>query len=178
MSKACKCDICGRLFNARMAVPDLTIERYRHPYGSERLDLCDECQTKLEQFVNGGNNLDSNDDKNIFNKPLVLTEEAINNAINANEVSISDLKNIDINKITNVNEIIKFFDTLKLEDIKCPKCHKQTLRNGEFTEMSLPKYQVICDNCDFVSPIKPMFDYGESIALFKDWLKTIYKQNI
>ena len=59
MSKACKCDICGKLFNDRMATPDLTIERYRHPYGSERLDLCDECQTKLEQFVNGVNNVDA-----------------------------------------------------------------------------------------------------------------------
>lgn len=52
MSKAYKCDICGKLFDARMSVPDITIVRYRHPNRSERLDLCDECQEKLEQFVN------------------------------------------------------------------------------------------------------------------------------
>lgn len=52
MSKACKCDVCGKLFEERRAVPELTIKKYRHPYGEERLDLCDECQKKLENFVN------------------------------------------------------------------------------------------------------------------------------
>ncbi len=52
MGKAYECDICGKLFSARMAVPDITIIKYVHPHGSERLDLCDECQKKLEQFVN------------------------------------------------------------------------------------------------------------------------------
>ena len=53
MSRAWQCDICGKLYDAPMSVPDLRIYRYRHPYSENRLDLCDECQKKLEQFVGG-----------------------------------------------------------------------------------------------------------------------------
>lgn len=51
MANAKKCDICGRLFEATF-VPDITIHKYRHCYGEERLDICPECQKKLEKFVN------------------------------------------------------------------------------------------------------------------------------
>lgn len=54
MALACKCDICGKLYEARMSAPDLKLTRYRHPYGESRLDLCDECQKKLEAFVEFG----------------------------------------------------------------------------------------------------------------------------
>ena len=47
---AYKCDVCGALFE-RDVVPDVCITVYRHPYGTERLDLCSACQAKLEKWV-------------------------------------------------------------------------------------------------------------------------------
>ncbi len=54
MAKACKCDICRKLFEERLAIPDLCITKYTHGYGDTRLDLCEGCQEKLENFVNNG----------------------------------------------------------------------------------------------------------------------------
>lgn len=45
-----KCDRCGVLFE-RPYVPDITIHSYRHPYGEDRLDLCDSCQHQLEEWL-------------------------------------------------------------------------------------------------------------------------------
>lgn len=52
MSRACKCDRCGNLYEARMYVPDVSITRYNHPYGEEKLELCDKCQNALELWLN------------------------------------------------------------------------------------------------------------------------------
>ena len=41
-------------FTIRLSGPDLKLYQYRHPYGEDRLDLCDECQKKLELFVESG----------------------------------------------------------------------------------------------------------------------------
>ena len=52
MGCACKCDACGTLYEPwQMAVPDVTIRIYRHPYGEDRVDLCRSCQKKLEDFI-------------------------------------------------------------------------------------------------------------------------------
>ena len=53
MSKACKCDICGKLYEDLPPYPDLRLYRYQDPHGEHRLDLCDECQKNLERFVGG-----------------------------------------------------------------------------------------------------------------------------
>ena len=50
--RACKCDICGKLYESKMYVSDIRINKYRHPYGDEWLDLCDDCQKKLEDWIN------------------------------------------------------------------------------------------------------------------------------
>lgn len=50
--RALKCDICGKLFEARMCLPVITIQIDEGYYGQRRLDLCDDCQQKLEAFVN------------------------------------------------------------------------------------------------------------------------------
>lgn len=56
MSVACKCDVCGQLYESKISVPDIQIRRYRHPYGEERIDLCDNCQEKLDRFIKGDKN--------------------------------------------------------------------------------------------------------------------------
>lgn len=53
MASAKKCDVCKTLFEKPICTPDVTINIYRHPYGDYRVDLCPECQKKLEQFVGG-----------------------------------------------------------------------------------------------------------------------------
>ena len=58
---------------------------------------------------------------------------------------------------------------LKLEEIACPNCGRLYLRLGEYG-YCVPKYNVICDACDWETPIKPMYDSGDAIAEFKDWL--------
>lgn len=54
---ACKCDICGKLYEGRKYTPDLTINKYRHPYGDTKLDLCNDCQKKLEDWVSTNKSL-------------------------------------------------------------------------------------------------------------------------
>lgn len=66
--RALKCDICGKLFEER-SFPNITTQRQLEErkylpvitiqidegyYGQRRLDLCDDCQRKLELWVNGG----------------------------------------------------------------------------------------------------------------------------
>lgn len=45
-----KCDRCGKLYE-RQYTPDVRINIYIHPYGDEWVDLCPECQKKLEDFI-------------------------------------------------------------------------------------------------------------------------------
>ena len=52
MIKAYKCDICGKLYEVSLPYPDLRLYRGQYPH-IDQLDLCDECQEKLERFVNG-----------------------------------------------------------------------------------------------------------------------------
>lgn len=54
MSGAKKCDICGTLFEMPF-IRDIRINKYSHGYGDFYLDLCDNCQKKLEDFVNNSN---------------------------------------------------------------------------------------------------------------------------
>lgn len=48
--KAYKCDICGALFE-RAVVPDIRLVKFMFGYGEERLDLCPDCQKKLEDWM-------------------------------------------------------------------------------------------------------------------------------
>lgn len=50
MALATKCDVCGVLFEQKF-IPDITIHRYTHGYGEERLDLCPDCTNKLETWL-------------------------------------------------------------------------------------------------------------------------------
>lgn len=47
-----KCDRCGKLYDRYDAVPNLKVQKYIHGFGDVRLDLCPECQRKLEIFCN------------------------------------------------------------------------------------------------------------------------------
>lgn len=47
-----KCDRCGELYEC-MCVPDITVNKYTHGYGTWRIDLCDKCQSKLETWLKG-----------------------------------------------------------------------------------------------------------------------------
>jgi hypothetical protein len=49
----------------------------------------------------------------IFNKKIIIDEEAAERILNANTVSVSDLKHIDKNKINNIEELIAWFGKLK-----------------------------------------------------------------
>lgn len=51
MANAKKCDVCGKYYS-ELATPDITVTNYHHPYGDTRYDLCDECQKKLEMWLN------------------------------------------------------------------------------------------------------------------------------
>lgn len=46
-----KCDRCGKLYE-RAYVPDITVIKYIHGHGDERYDLCDDCQQRLEKWLN------------------------------------------------------------------------------------------------------------------------------
>lgn len=48
--KALKCDVCGKLFE-RSYVPNVAIFTYYHGFGDTRLDLCDDCQNKLLEWI-------------------------------------------------------------------------------------------------------------------------------
>lgn len=51
MSRACKCDACGDLYEPEYAVPAVrVVVEFRQ--GDITLDLCPECQIGLERFVN------------------------------------------------------------------------------------------------------------------------------
>lgn len=48
--KAYKCDICGALFEMTV-IPDIRLVKYTHGYGEGLLDLCPDCQKKLEDWM-------------------------------------------------------------------------------------------------------------------------------
>lgn len=52
----------------------------------------------------------------IFNKKIIIDEEAAERMVNANTVSASDLKHTDKNKINNIEELIAWFGKLKKEN--------------------------------------------------------------
>ena len=54
---AYKCDVCGALFE-RKCTPDVRVNVYTHGYGDEWLDLCPQCQKKLEEFVHADRSKD------------------------------------------------------------------------------------------------------------------------
>ena len=47
-----KCDVCGALYEEK-CTQDIRINIYTHPYGDRWVDLCPNCQKKLETFVKG-----------------------------------------------------------------------------------------------------------------------------
>ena len=52
MALARKCDRCGKLYEGKGYTPDITVHIYRHPYGEEKMDFCNECLFELERFLN------------------------------------------------------------------------------------------------------------------------------
>lgn len=47
---AYKCERCSKLFE-RDIVPNITLNKYYHGYGEMRLDLCNDCQLELENWL-------------------------------------------------------------------------------------------------------------------------------
>ena len=41
-------DRCGKLYEIPKAVSNLRLIQYYHPFGDERIELCDKCQKELE----------------------------------------------------------------------------------------------------------------------------------
>lgn len=53
-----KCDRCGKFYEKPNVKSDIKVIKYTHPCGECFIDLCDECQKKLEDFLKGENNND------------------------------------------------------------------------------------------------------------------------
>lgn len=53
MSRAIKCDRCGKLCEAPTFVPDIRVKKCMHLFDDYYYDLCPECQQKLENFLEG-----------------------------------------------------------------------------------------------------------------------------
>ncbi|WP_406543883.1 hypothetical protein [Pseudobutyrivibrio sp.] len=51
MAAAKKCDRCGRLYE-HPGKRDVIILKDMHPYPTESLDLCEECQKELMEWLN------------------------------------------------------------------------------------------------------------------------------
>ena len=53
MGDAKKCDRCGKLYELPKVKPDLRLIliQYYHPFGDERVELCNECQKELEKWL-------------------------------------------------------------------------------------------------------------------------------
>ena len=52
----------------------------------------------------------------------------------------------------------------------CPECGEMTLRAGNFGDGWLSKYQIMCDDCDFVAPTEPMSAEWSAWDEFHIWL--------
>lgn len=51
MATAKKCDRCGKLYE-HPGKRDICILKDMHPYPTESLDLCEECQKELMEWLN------------------------------------------------------------------------------------------------------------------------------
>ena len=53
MSKALKCDRCGALYeyDFQLYLRSYYVGKECHPYEDKRLDLCPNCQTELEKWI-------------------------------------------------------------------------------------------------------------------------------
>lgn len=51
MASARKCDVCEKLYESYPCTPWVNIFVDNYPYGDNRLDLCPDCQKKLEEFI-------------------------------------------------------------------------------------------------------------------------------
>lgn len=49
--QAKKCDRCGQFYSQK-CIPDVTVNRYIHGYGDQRLDLCFNCSKELIDWCN------------------------------------------------------------------------------------------------------------------------------
>lgn len=59
--RALKCDRCGKLYESILYTQDITVERDRHPYGTNRIDLCMDCYRQLEEWLSCKENVPSFD---------------------------------------------------------------------------------------------------------------------
>ena len=60
----------------------------------------------------------------------------------------------------------------------CPDCGRMFLRPGNFGDSWAPKYQIICDNCDFEAPVKEQGYEDGAWDVFHEWLvKEGYLEN-
>ena len=57
MARAIKCDVCGKLCEAPMSVPDIRVKQCMNLIDDYYYDLCPECQQKLEHFLKGDEEL-------------------------------------------------------------------------------------------------------------------------
>lgn len=53
-----KCDRCGNFYDKPAVNPEIRVTKQRPLCGEYYIDLCDECQKKLEEFLKGENNND------------------------------------------------------------------------------------------------------------------------
>ena len=51
MSRANKCDRCGKLYERKISHDSYRIVKIL-PYTEDRIDLCEDCQRELEEFMN------------------------------------------------------------------------------------------------------------------------------
>ena len=49
-----QCDVCGSLYECAMSYEDIRIIVDQGPYGDKRVDLCENCQKKLNDFIKNG----------------------------------------------------------------------------------------------------------------------------
>lgn len=50
MANAKECDVCGRFYSTDFK-PEIIVKKTPHGYGEFRIDLCEYCQKKLEDFL-------------------------------------------------------------------------------------------------------------------------------
>lgn len=51
MAIARKCDRCGKFYDTPKCIQSVHVCRTRHPYPDQIIDLCNDCQKKLEDFL-------------------------------------------------------------------------------------------------------------------------------
>ena len=53
MARAIKCDVCGKLCELPSPIPDIRVVKNMYLLDDCWYDLCPECQQKLENFLEG-----------------------------------------------------------------------------------------------------------------------------